>query len=337
MFDFRIGETLKLLARTAPFVGLRVLVYVGIALAYIVVIGVCAGIGALFGKIGGAAGTGAGWGGLIGFGLVSAALHWARQYLLYLVKAAHVAVLVALLDGKTLPEGKGQIEYGRELVQQRFAETSLLFGLHQLVRGVLRVFHRVVESVAEFLPIPGMESLGKLADTVVKTSLGSLDQVLLGQIFRREAESPWATSRDSVVLYAQSYKGVLKNALFLTPIVWGLTIVLFLVVAIPLAALVALAPHLAEFWTFALAAIIALCLKAALIDPFAVTALLQVYAKETAGKTPDPAWTERLEKMSTQFQKLVRKAADAVRPQTASELAPPGSVPASAEQPAADL
>lgn len=59
-FDFRIGETLKLLVRTAPFVGLRVLVHLGIALACIVGIGICAGIGALFGKIGGGAGTGAG-------------------------------------------------------------------------------------------------------------------------------------------------------------------------------------------------------------------------------------------------------------------------------------
>lgn len=324
MLDFSTGRTLKLLARTAPFVGLRVLVYIGIALAYVVGIGIGAGIGGLFGKIGGATGTGAGWGGLIGFGLVSGMLFWARQYLLYLVKAAHIAVLVELLDGKSIPAGKGQIQYGRELVQKRFAATSVLFGMHQLVRGILRVFHRVTVSITQFLPIPGLESVVKIFDAIVKTSLGSLDQVILAQIFKHGDASAWATSRDSVVLYAQSYKGILKNAVFLTFIVWGLTLALFLIVAIPLAALVAVVPALAGFWTFALAAIVAFCLKAALIDPFTVTALLQVYAKETQGKTPDPVWTERLEKMSNKFRELVQKARDAVqRPAPGQSAAQP--------------
>lgn len=323
MLDFSTGRTLKLLARTAPFVGLRVLVYLGIALAYIVVIGIGAGVGALFGKIGGATGTGAGWGGLIGFGLVSGVLFWARAYLLYLVKAAHIAVLVELLDGKSIPQGKGQIQFGRELVRKRFAATSVLFGLHQLVRGILRVFHRVTVSITQFMPIPGLESVVKIFDAIIKTSLGSLDQVILGQIFRHDAESAWATSRDSVVLYAQSYKGILKNAVFLTFIVWGLTLALFLIVAAPLAALVAFVPALAGFWTFALAAIAAFCLKAALIDPFTVTALLQVYAKETEGKTPDPGWTERLEKMSGKFRELMQKARDGVRRPAQPEPATP--------------
>lgn len=312
MFDFSISRTLQLLARTAPFVALRVLVYVGIALTYIIVIAIGTGIGALFGKIGGATGAGAGWGAFIGFLAVSGALRWARAYILYLVKAAHIAVLVELLDGKTIPAGKGQITYGRELVQTRFAATSVLFGVHQLVRGVLRVFHRVTVRIAEFLPIPGLEAGMKLVDAVIKTSLGSLDQVILGQIFRHPDATAWATARDGVVLYAQSYKGILKNAVFLTFIVWALTLALFILVAIPVAALVALMPSLAGIWTFVVAAIVALCLKAAFIDPFTVTALLQVYAKETDGKTPDPAWTERLEKMSAKFGELVRKARDAV-------------------------
>lgn len=325
MLDFSTGRTLKLLARTAPFVGLRMLVYLGIALAYIVIVGIGAGIGALFGKIGGATGTGAGWGGMLGFLLVSGVLYWARQYLLYLVKAAHIAVLVELLDGREIPGGKGQIQFGRELVQKRFGATSVLFGLHQLVRGILRTFHRVTVSIAEFLPIPGLEPVVKIFDAIIRTSLGSLDQVILAQIFRRGADDAWATSRDSVVLYAQSYKGILKNAVFLTFIVWGLTLALFLIVAVPLAALVAFVPALAGFWTFALAAVVAFCLKAALIDPFTVTALLQVYAKETEGKAPDPTWTARLEKISSKFVELVQKARDAVRRPAPAQAEPPAA------------
>ncbi|HEX7814590.1 hypothetical protein [Dyella sp.] len=327
MLDFCTGQVLKLLARTAPFVALRLLVYVGISLAYTVVVGIGAGLGFVAGKIGGAADSGVFWGGLLGFGLVSGVLFWAREYLLYLVKAGHVAVLVELLEGREVPAGKSQIEYGRDMVHQHFAASSMLFGLNQLVRGILRVFHRVTVNVAEMLPIPGLDSVVKIFDAVIKTALGSLDQVILGQILRQRADDPWITARDSVVLYAQNYRGILKNALALTFVVWGLTFVLFLLVLGPVAALVALVPKLAGFWTFALAAVVAVSLKAALIDPFAMTALLQVYAKQTTGQVPHPEWTHRLEQMSDKFRELVQKARATARPAATPSASASASMP----------
>ncbi|HEU4774891.1 MAG TPA: hypothetical protein VFS82_10300 [Lysobacter sp.] len=79
--------------------------------------------------------TGAFWGGLAGFGLTSAVLYWAREYLLYLVKAGHIAVLAHLLDGKQIPGGRGQIDYASRIVKERFAESSVLFGVDQLVKA----------------------------------------------------------------------------------------------------------------------------------------------------------------------------------------------------------
>ena len=120
MLDFKTGHTLGLLARTLPFVLLRVMVYVGIAFAYALAVGVGAGIGLLFGKIGGNGdtGAGAGLGGLIGFVVACGILYWAREYLLYLVKAGHVAVLVRMIDGKPLPSNQGQIAFGRDRMGQ---------------------------------------------------------------------------------------------------------------------------------------------------------------------------------------------------------------------------
>ena len=160
MIDFRVGQIFGLLTRTLPFFALRLVVYLGITVAYVVAVGVGGGIGLLFGKVGGASGAGTFWGALVGFGLVCGILFWAREYLLYLVKAAHVAVLVELLDGREIPAGKSQIAYGREIVQQRFKESSLLFGLHALIRGILRAFNRVTTSIANMLPIPGLVYIG---------------------------------------------------------------------------------------------------------------------------------------------------------------------------------
>lgn len=312
MLDFSTGQILGLLMRTLPFVLLRLLVYIGITIAYIVAIAVGSGIGMLFGRIGGSGGSGTAIGGLIGFAVVSGLLYWAREYLLYMVKAGHVAVLIELIDGKAVPGGKGQIDYALGIVKQHFATSSMLFGLNQLVRGILRAFNSLTLSIASWLPIPGLDALVKLVDKIISTGLSHLDQVILAQILRSPSANPWATARDSVVLYAQNYKGVLKNAAFLTFIIWGLTLLILLVVAAPVAALIGLLHVHAGLWTFALAVIAALSLKAALIDPFATVALIQMYDKLTAGQTPNPEWSAKLESMSAKFRELVAKAKDPV-------------------------
>ncbi len=308
MLDFRTGQIFGLLTRTLPFVLLRLGVYLGITLAYILSVGVGSAIGLVLGKVGGHGGAGAGWGAFTGFVIVSGLLYWAREYLLYLVKAGHVAVLVELMDGRAIPDGKGQIDYASAIVKQHFATSSMLFGLNQLIRGILRAFNRLTVSIASWLPIPGLDVVVKLFDAVVNTSLSHLDQVILAQILRARSNNPWATARDSVVLYAQNYKGVLKNAAFLTLIIWGLTLAIFLVVFGPIAALIGLFHVQAGFWTFALALVAALSLKAALIDPFAMAALLQVYDRITAGQTPNPEWIAKLDGMSAKFRELTQKA-----------------------------
>ena len=59
------------------------------------------------------------------------------------------------------------------------------------------------------------------------------------------------------------------------------------------------------------------CLKAALVDPLAMAALMQVFFKVTEGQTPDPQWSAKLEGMSDKFKELKDKA----------ELTPPLTVP----------
>lgn len=314
MFDFRTGRIFGLLLRTLPFLLLRLMVYIGITVAYIIAVGVGSGIGLVMGKVAGNGGTGAGLGGFVGFAIVTGLLFWAREYLLYLVKAGHIAVLVELMAGRTIPGGRSQIDYARDIVKQQFATSSMLFGLNQLIRGILRAFNRLTVSIASWLPIPGLDGLVKVVDAVVNTSLSHLDQVILAQILRTRSANPWATARDSVVLYAQNFKGVLKNAAFLTLFVWVLTLVIFLVVFTPIVALIGLFHVHAGFWSFALTLIAALSLKAALIDPFAMIALLQVYDRVTEGQTPNPEWIAKLEGMSTQFRELTQKAKDAVSP-----------------------
>lgn len=307
--DFNIGTVISLLLRTLPFLVLRLLVYMGIVLAYIVLTSLGAGAGWLFGSVASTGGAGALWGGLGGFALTSGVLFWAREYLLYMVKAGHVAVLAQLLDGKEIPGGRGQIDFARMVVKERFVESSVLFAVDRLINGILRVFNRVSMRAARLLPIPGLEPVVKLANAIINTSLTYVDEVILAHNVRTTSDNPWASSRDAVILYAQNYRVMLKNAVFLTFIAWGLTLAVFLVVFAPVAVLAGLFPGMAGFWTFVLAAVTAWGLKAALVDPFAMAALMQVYFRTTAGQAPDAEWSGRLEKMSGKFRQLKEKAA----------------------------
>jgi len=45
MWDFEIGHALALMGRTLPFILLRIAVYAGIAIAYVVATGLGAGLG----------------------------------------------------------------------------------------------------------------------------------------------------------------------------------------------------------------------------------------------------------------------------------------------------
>ncbi len=68
MWDFSFARSIAMVARSAPFVVLRLLVYFGIGFAYLAAVGAGGVVGYGFGGLGGGADapdTGAFWGGLI--------------------------------------------------------------------------------------------------------------------------------------------------------------------------------------------------------------------------------------------------------------------------------
>jgi len=103
--DFKIGEILGLMAKTMPFLVFRFLIYFAITFAYFLLTGIGAGVGYGIGMIGGEPGAFSFFGGVVGFGIMLVIAYLLREYLLYMVKAGHIAVLVELMEGKELPQG----------------------------------------------------------------------------------------------------------------------------------------------------------------------------------------------------------------------------------------
>lgn len=310
MWDFSVLRTLGIVARSWPYVLLRIAVYSAITLAYIVATGAGAGIGYSVGHILGPDGPPgfAVWGGIFGFGLVSMALYWVREYILYVVKAAHVAVMVHLIDGRDLPDGLGQLAYGRRIVTARFLEANLLFVLDQLVKGVIGAIGGLLGGIAAMIPIPGLQGLIGFLRSVARMSLTYVDEVILGYNIRTDSNTPWDTAQRGLVLYAQNGGAIVKNAVWLSIFMWGLTLVIFAVALTPAAAILYMMPGQLAGWSFVLAIVFAWAFKAAFLEPFCIAALMQVYFRAIEGQSPNAEWIDRLNGASRQFRELGERA-----------------------------
>ncbi|MES0051366.1 hypothetical protein [Mesorhizobium sp. M0053] len=311
MWDFEIGRSVSIMIRTWPFIALRMIVYFGITLAYIVATGSGASVGYGVGHISTDPDgplSFALWGGIVGIGVVSIALYWIREYILYVVKAGHIAVMVHLIDGREIPNGQDQIAYAKGVVKERFAEANILFVVDQLVKGAIRAITGLIGGIAAFLPIPGLGGLVAFINTVIRLSLTYVDEIILGYNIRINSSSPFETARQGVVLYAQNGKTMVKNAVWLAVIMWGVSFVIFLLMLAPAAAIMWFIPGQLGGWAFVLAILLAWAFKAAFIEPFAIACLMQVYFKTIEGQVPNAEWDQRLAEASSKFRELRDKA-----------------------------
>lgn len=320
MWDFSIGGAMGMMGRTLPFILLRMAVYFGIALGYILATGTGAGIGWGVGGFGDEefrASTTM-WGSFAGFGVFGAIMYWAREYILYIVKAGHIAVLVELIDGKAMPQGRGQIDHATAEVKARFPQASVLFLLDQLIRGVIRAISGLARGILTVLPVPGAQQLAAILSAFLRVAVGFIDEVILAHAIRSRSDNAWDSAREALVLYGQNWKVMLKNAAWLALIVYGLGFLVFLVMLAPAALVVYLMPGAWAAGGVVFALLFAWSVKAALLEPFAIACMMQVFFRTIEGQQPNPEWEARLEQMSGKFRKLKERAlgeAEASRPE----------------------
>ena len=314
MWDFSLGTAMGLMMRTMPFILLRMAVYFGIAAGYVLMTGTGAGVGWGIGGFGdeGFRASATLWGGVAGFGIFGAVMFWAREYILYIVKAGHIAVLVELIDGKPLPQGRGQISHAATVVKARFPQASLLFVMDQLIKGVIGAITGLVRGILTILPIPGARQLAGILSAFLRVAAGFIDEVILAHAIRTRSDNAWASAREALVLYGQNSKMMLKNAAWLAIFVYALGFVVFLVMLAPAALVVYLLPGAWSAGGVVFALIFAWAVKAALLEPLAVACMMQVFFRVTEGQTPDPEWEARLEQLSGRFRKLKDRARGAM-------------------------
>lgn len=301
--------------QTLPFVLFRVFVYFAMVLGYILVTGIGAGVGYGIGGFGDIEfqANASLWGGGLGFSLTAGVIYFLREYILYIVKAGHIAVMVELLEGGEIPGGRGQISYAKEIVSNRFGQSSVLFALDQLIKGVLKAVTGLVQGLMSIIPIPGVSQIMGVVRAFMRVSIGLLDEVIFAHAIKTKSENPWQSGQEALVLYAQNAAPMMKNAAWLTVIIYILSFLVFLVMLAPAAAIVYLIPGAWSASGIVVAMLFAWAIKAALIEPFAIACMLQVFFKATEGQVPNSEWMGKLSHTSDKFQKMGTKASDWVR------------------------
>ena len=314
MGTFSILRSLGLVLATWPFTVLRLVVTLGIVLAHVVAIAICAGLGWGIGHIGSDDFRSAAtvWGGVVGAAGVSFWVWTLREYLTFVLTAGHVAVMTLAFDGRPLPSGRAQIAFAVAAVKARFGEIHLFFVLDRAIAAAVRSAIGLFDWIAGLTFLPGLDGLVRLAGAVLRMSTTFLDEVVLAREIRLESADPWTTAREGIVLYAQNAAAILREAVWLTLLRWVLTAGLFVVMLTPAGIAVVIVPGAATGWTLLISLGLALALQRALIDPFCIASLMQVYFRVIEGQRPDPVWDARLAEASAPFRDLVERARSAV-------------------------
>ena len=302
--DASLATAFGLLARSLPYALARFAVLLATSVCVLVWLAIVLG-GATW--LGTHIASVFGWVWAIGW-IAAGGFFWGTvvRYLLHLIECGHVAVLTELITRGAVANGeKSMFAYGKSVVLARLGQESLLFGLNALVRGVVESFHRTLDWVANMLPVPGLESMAGLINVVLKAVTRYLDKVIFSYTLARNEADPWRSSREGIVYYAQNARALLGTAVWSVVLERVLTVVLFLLLLAPAAAVTVMLPQAMRetggLVTVAVALLLAGPLRAAFIKPLFLIMMIVRFHAVCEGQPIDAVQDARLSELSTKF------------------------------------
>jgi hypothetical protein len=239
------------------------------------------------------------------------------RYVLHLLSCGHVAVLTELITrGKVGNGSEPMLAYGRRVVTERFGQVNALFALNLLVRGILATFHRTLDWIGEILPIPGLEGLANLANIILKAATRYLDKVILSYNLARGDQDPWIGAREGIVYYAQNAVPSVKTAVWIVILERVLTVVLWLLLLAPAAAITLMLPASVResggIVTVLVAALLAGPLRAAFLKPLFLIMMMVRFHALIENQPINQEWDARLSTLSDKFRDLGTQATSAL-------------------------
>lgn len=290
----------QIFQKTMPFNMAKLALGAATVLLSIVLFAILMGIGWLFGE-GGMGITFIIW--LGGTGLIRFII---MHYMGYLIKAGHIAVITEAVTNGQIPDN--QVAYGKRMVAERFVTSNVYFAVDKLVASSVKQIQRGVGKIGDALDfIPGMGVITGFAQLFVSISLGYIDECCLGYTFYKKDQSAYKSAADGVAVYAQNWKGLLKNAAKTTLKVLLIMLIIALAVFVPVGLLFKLL-HWSPLVAFLLACLIAWTIKFAFIDSYILIQMMTSYMQVAPTTNITIDLYENLCGLSSKFKELFNKA-----------------------------
>lgn len=259
----------KVYSKTMHFMWLKLLLGIATVIISAILFGVLVGIGSIFGD----GGTGITI--LIWLGATGIVRFVLMHYFGYMVKAGHIAIIATAVTTGKVPDN--QVEAAKEMVTQRFATSNIYFAVDKLVGGAVKQLQGVLDTAGSLLDgVPGVDAVIKVGKLFISISLGYIDECCLGYTFCKKDQNAFQSAADGVVIYAQNWKKLLKDAAVTTGVVIaatiGITLVVFLVIGLLFKTL-----QWSGVVAFILAAFVAFAVKFAFIDSWILVKMMVSY------------------------------------------------------------
>lgn len=289
----------QLFSKTMPFVWAKLILGGLMVLILALLLAILMGIGWLFG---GAAMVILF---IVWLGCIKFVRGWVMTYMGYLVKAGHIAVIAeACFTGQVPPN---QVAYGKEMVKQRFVTSNVYFVVDKLVSGAVKEIQRGIGKVGNALDfIPGMDAITGVAQFFVSISLGYIDECCLGWTFYNKEQGAFKSAADGVVIYAQNWKVLLKDAAKTMLKVVLLTVGIALIIFIPIGIIFKLLKW-SGLLAFVLALLLAWVVKFAALDSYIMIQMMASYMGVAPNTTITFDLYSKLCNISKKFKELFTK------------------------------
>ncbi|MBE6146011.1 MAG: hypothetical protein E7171_05245 [Firmicutes bacterium] len=237
------------------------------------------------------------------------------EYIGYMIKAAHVAVIGELALNGQLPQGVNMKEYGKQKVKERFLTANVFFAIDKLMSAAVRQIQNGISKIGGmFEKVEIVQTIISIVNVFVGIVLGYVDEAVLARVFQKKEDGAWKASCDGVVLYFQNWKAILKNAL-------GITFGIVLFYAVGMGALYGLLALISggagDGWAI-LFLIIAFFLidviKVAFVDSYVTISVVNKYLPLTMNQEPALDIYEKGQKWSKKFKDMCTKAKEEPQP-----------------------
>lgn len=231
---------------------------------------------------------------------------WFARYVLYLIKAGHIAVIAHIVDSGEVPSN--QLQFGIGKVKDQFVETSVLFGVDVLVKAVLTQFNGAVVSISNLAGfVPGLQQAIRFVGRAIRLAASYIDEAIIAYMFLNPDENHWKSATDGVVLYAKTWKPVLATTMIIVAGMYAATVAMFFALT-PVAAVLSDLSLAFELFGWVVAAALGLTIYSGLLKPWVKTVVITTFLIESADEIPDAATRRTIEARSTKFRELQEKA-----------------------------